>query len=109
MKIVSKTWKEGRYYQKKAKIVDVPSSGECTLRLADDARVLLEHVPEKALQTVVPRVGERVMVLCGSQKGKLAGVVEISDKRDEVVVQMADELDLRTYLFDEVCAISAAA
>lgn len=105
VRIVSKSLKEGRYYQKKARVVDVPTLGECALRLADDGK-LVEAVPERALQTVVPRTGQRVMILRGSQTGRTATLVEVNDKKEEAVVQTADELDLRAYAYDEICALA---
>ncbi len=73
---------------------------ECTLRLHDSNK-LVERVRERAVQTVVPKPGGQVLVLVGSQSGRAAKVLETRDSKD-VIVQILDDMQIRTYSYDDV-------
>lgn len=59
VRVVSKhSFERGRFYNRRGVIVDVHSASDCTLQLAPagtSVGELLHHVPQSALETIVPR------------------------------------------------------
>lgn len=74
---------------------------ECTIQLLDSGRVL-EGVKERMVETVVPRVGERVMVLKGEYKGEI-GILRASDDKS---ARVDVDGEILSYDLDDVCEIS---
>eukprot|EP01113_Clastostelium_recurvatum_P046926 TRINITY_DN8292_c0_g1_i1.p1 TRINITY_DN8292_c0_g1~~TRINITY_DN8292_c0_g1_i1.p1 ORF type:complete len:492 (+),score=107.03 TRINITY_DN8292_c0_g1_i1:67-1542(+) len=100
VKIVSKTWLDGKYYNKKGRVVDVSSGGVCDVQLLDDNR-LVQNVRQDVLETAIPRSrGERVVVVSGPERGRHGIMVE--RKSETAVLQMAHDLDLMTFKLDDI-------
>ncbi|KAL7575975.1 hypothetical protein ACA910_000764 [Epithemia clementina (nom. ined.)] len=53
-----------RYFKEKGIVVDVTRKGS-TVEL-DESRVVLDRIPDRYLETALPKVGGRVVVLCSS-------------------------------------------
>jgi ribosomal protein L24 len=54
--------------------------------------VYLRELREKHLQTVIPKVGERVLILSGSHRGEKGRVMQREKNKERVVVQTEEEL-----------------
>ena len=68
VRIISRSFKGGNYYNKKAKIVDVVSTDRCSCKSEDNN--ILDDVHAKYLETVVPKTkGSYVMILHGKFEG----------------------------------------
>ena len=107
VRIVSKSFARGAYYNHKVDVVDVTAPGECLCR--DDEGRLLERVAEDMLETVVPkRTGERVVVLSGRFAGRSGELVERNSHRSRGVVRIDDEDDdLVPLSFDDMAATAS--
>lgn len=111
VRIVSKSLKNGRYYSKKGVIVDVVRNGECIVKMDQDG-VLIDNVLERNVETVVPSVGQKVMVVKYDKEtslvGKVATILEKSSSSEVVVVQFDLDFEVMNLGFDDVCELAAA-
>ncbi|KAJ3269587.1 hypothetical protein HDV01_001188 [Terramyces sp. JEL0728] len=93
-------------YNQKGVIQDVVSLNTCIVKLQGgnliDGKLLLIVVDQCDLETVIPRVGRKVLVLKGEDKGQLAELKEYNSKSEKVVVQIESTYDLATLTFDDV-------
>jgi len=105
VRIISKSFKHGQFYRKKATVVDVVSDDNCTLVL-DDGNKYLEGISQKMLETVIPIPGKKVMIVRGNEKGKFGTLFEKSrDKqtgRERVVIKMSGTMELRSFRLDDI-------
>lgn len=69
VRIISKKFEGGKYYNKKGHIVDVFGKNECTVQLPGGA--LVEGIQQTGLETVIPKAGGKVMIVNGLNKGAL--------------------------------------
>jgi len=100
IKICSKSISEGRYYCKLGWIIDILPDNRCVVRL-EDSGVLLENIRQSDLETVVPASGP-VMVVRGEFCGELGTVYEKIPSRNEVYVQLEDNLEILKMSYDDV-------
>ena len=107
VRIISKSsFKGGKYYNKKGKVVDVPSHRVCSL-LLDDSNTLLDSVRESYLETVVPRKpGSLVRVVAGPHAGINATLVSRDSRKSKAVVQLLDDTNPFVELsFDQIAQL----
>ncbi|KAI9144576.1 DExH-box splicing factor binding site-domain-containing protein [Paraphysoderma sedebokerense] len=112
VRIVSKSFQDSRYYNRKGVIHDIPEPGYCNIELeasssSDRAgrKEYVEYVPQKCLETIVPNVNGIVMILYEKMKGM---ILEKDKKKEKVVLQILggeNEGDVVTKSFDDVCEI----
>ncbi|KAI9190099.1 hypothetical protein H9P43_001532 [Blastocladiella emersonii ATCC 22665] len=114
VRIVSKSLAGGKYYERKARIVDVLPGGVSVVEVEDSRRSLLEGVPQKALETTVPSIDGLVRVVRVPRKlrgdrddllGVRGQIIDKDKKREEVVVRVEDD-EVVVCGFDDVCAIA---
>lgn len=102
VRIVSKDFKKGKYYNKKVKVVDVVSTGECICQ-TEQGR-LIEDVPQSALETVVPKtLDSHVRVVGGDCKGQLAVLLERNTSKYSAVIQLLLDKSVMTADYDDIC------
>lgn len=102
VRVVSKSFENGKYYNKKVRIIDVVGHNKCTVIL--DSGSVVEGVKQRMLETVIPQQGGKVMVVEGVNKGKIARILEKKSGKEEcVVVQMlGGDLSVETFPMDSV-------
>jgi len=100
VRIISKTLKDGMYYNKKARVLDVASSGVCQVELLDASKKLLDGIKERWIETVIPKPDELVMVLKGEFIGKRGSVIQ-SDNHS-AIVKILETLEFKTYPLDDI-------
>jgi G patch domain/KOW motif-containing protein len=103
VKICSKSISEGRYYCKYAWIIDVLPENRCVLRL-EDSGTLLDNIKQSDLETVVPTSGQ-VKVVRGQYCGELGTVYEKIPAKNEVYVQLEDNLEIYLMSYDDVAQV----
>jgi len=103
VKICSKTISEGRYYCKCAWIIDVLPENRCVLRV-EDSGIILENIRQEDLETVVPATGN-VKVVRGEYSGEFATVYEKIPDKQEVYVQLEDNLEICKLSYDDVSQV----
>jgi len=102
VRVVSKSFQNGKYYNKKVRILDVIGHNECIIQL--DNGSLVEGVKQRMLETVIPQKGAKVMVVEGENKGKLGTLLERrkSGDNEKAIVQLMGDLSVESYSLDDV-------
>ncbi|XP_002156442.2 G-patch domain and KOW motifs-containing protein isoform X1 [Hydra vulgaris] len=101
VRIISQKYKNGKFYNKKVKVLDVISKNVCTCKTDDKTH--LEDVHQKYLETVIPREKDSyVMIVLGKYKGRLAKLLERSSKDCNAVVQMTSNKHVIKISYDHV-------
>lgn len=115
VRVVTKKYKDGRYYKEKMTVVDAPRRSQIELR-DDRGRVhskyfagliwvdLFLALDERDLETVIPRgVGGQVRILKGPQRNRYGIVVDKDDKRYRLKVRVIGSSDVVNVDFDDAC------
>eukprot|EP00056_Hartaetosiga_gracilis_P016872 m.6047 g.6047 ORF g.6047 m.6047 type:complete len:525 (+) comp4837_c0_seq1:86-1660(+) len=90
VRIVSETFKSGKYYNSKVKVVDVMAIDAITC--ATDTGKLLEHLRQKDLETVIPKKElAPVRVVSGEYKGLNGRMLKRNKSKETVIVQLEDD------------------
>eukprot|EP00698_Gefionella_okellyi_P022365 TRINITY_DN7404_c0_g1_i1.p1 TRINITY_DN7404_c0_g1~~TRINITY_DN7404_c0_g1_i1.p1 ORF type:complete len:491 (-),score=116.16 TRINITY_DN7404_c0_g1_i1:110-1582(-) len=95
VRVIGKKFENGKYYNKKGIVLDVPGAGLCTLNI--DGKIV-DEVPERVLETVMPSVGQQVKIVYGKHKNKLAEL--LGRDRDTCLVRFADDFGMETVSLD---------
>jgi G patch domain and KOW motifs-containing protein len=122
VKIVSKKINDhDRHYLSKGTIIDVyypsskssrdrSSSSSAAAKVASlrlDSGVVLQDVKEKYLETVLPKnVGESCLILTGEHRGLSGTLIEKDYERNEVTVQLVEEMEIVLLSMDSVAALA---
>jgi len=101
VRIISKSWKDGRYYNKKVNIVEVISLDRCMCK-TDENRIL-DDVHESYLETVVPKTkGSYVKILHGRSKGQYGRLVSRNKPDCLATLQLLASKEIATVSFDDI-------
>jgi len=102
VRIISKSFANGKYYLKKGKIVDVIGGGQCTLQLLETKKLV--EVQQKMLETVIPRVGDKVMIVEGTHSGQVGKLMAKSTDEScgQAVIQLAGDLSINNFNLDSI-------
>lgn len=109
VRCVDKEWSRGRYYRTKLLVLDVASREYCTCQSEDDRgrRKLVESVPVTALETVMPRRRDAIVMVVSARghhhRGQLARVLDWDKASARVTVQTVDDEEVMQLDFDDVC------
>ncbi|KAL2900067.1 Protein MOS2 [Bienertia sinuspersici] len=101
VRVVSKSFKGGRYYLKKGKVLDVVGPRTCDISM-DDGREFVQGVDQDVLETALPKRGGPVLVLLGKHKGAYGSLVERNTEKDTGVVQDADSRELLNVRLEQI-------
>ena len=107
VRVVSKSFKSGKYYKKKGVIFDVTQQGECILHL--DNGKLLENVKERHLETLIPDINEIIMVVrhtpyTEEDYYQKVGKVLSKDRNTlKAMIQLEPSMDVVMLSFDDIC------
>ncbi|KAH6588275.1 hypothetical protein BASA50_010826 [Batrachochytrium salamandrivorans] len=104
VRIVSKSFKNGSFYNNKAIIQDVISKDKCIVRV-EGTLELLDGVRQKHLETYVPSVGKRVMIVAhkdSSIRGMIGVILEKQSDKELAVVQLESDFSIETVSYDEI-------
>ncbi|KNA18100.1 hypothetical protein SOVF_073830 [Spinacia oleracea] len=88
VRIISKSFKGGKFYLKKGVVMDAIGARTCDILMEED-REIVQGVNQDILETVLPRRGGPVLVLFGKHKGVYGSLVERDTERETAVVQDA--------------------
>ncbi|KAJ1512154.1 hypothetical protein HMI56_004441 [Coelomomyces lativittatus] len=109
VRIISKILEDGQYYNKKASVLDVLPGNLGVLRVENDKRTVLDQVPQMYLETMIPSVGGKVMILKGTSEvdaGALARVLIKDKKKQECACGLEeDESLVYVFSFNDICEV----
>lgn len=88
LRIISKDYKGGKYYQEIGYVNDILDSKTFTFVMKSGE--LFEDLEEKQLETVMPKVGERVLILKGDHKGVIGVLKDRNKKENSVLVKIEE-------------------
>ena len=103
MRCVSRRLGGGAHYLRKGTVVDVLTPGVCMLRLDADGTAgaaLLEDVPQRALETLVPKKAGRVLLLTGRHRGVRAKLLSRDADSGNAHVQLLSDFSMHTLPLD---------
>ncbi|KAJ3298003.1 hypothetical protein HK104_011298 [Borealophlyctis nickersoniae] len=106
LRIVSKSFKGGRFYNKKCVVQDVVTMGECIARL--ESGDILEGLMEKHVETYIPNVDKTIIVVQHQDRelvGQTGRLKEKDSGKERAAVQMDHSLDYHTFSYDEICEL----
>ena len=101
VRVISKDFKGGRFYLKKAEILDVVGPTTCDISM-DESRELIQGVDQELLETALPRRGGPVLVLFGKHKGAYGSLVERDSEQETGVVRDADSHALLNVRLEQI-------
>lgn len=101
--LVRITNKRNKYYNTQANVMDLPSSEKITL-LTNDG-ILIENLTENDIETVIPDLGERMIILKGNEKGEFGELMFFDNENETLTVQLMSDFSIKTYKKNECSAI----
>ena len=110
VRIVDKSYKNGKYFKSKVMIVDVISKLGCICKTEDGH--ILENLSQNQLETVIPResVEQRalVMLTATSHKGRIGEIISRNKTKSQLVVRLLcsaydDEKIVKLDSYDHAC------
>ena len=112
VKIKSKSFMNGRFYNRKGLILDVQNDQNCTLKLLESSQEIVQKVPQSCLETCLPRAADPsrpTVKYLKNDKGTEYfqapfRVLQFDDDRGRAIIQ-ADE-DFETVFeahYDDIC------
>jgi G-patch domain len=85
-RIISKKYRQGKYMDELGQVIDVP---DCyTVSFQTQSQELLEDLEEKHLETVMPLIGEKVMILKTDNVGMIGVLNERKKKENKVTIKI---------------------
>ncbi|GFN77265.1 G patch domain and kow motifs-containing protein [Plakobranchus ocellatus] len=103
VRVIDKSFQNGRYYKEKVVIVDVPSTGMCVCKTGDNK--VISDVPQYCLETVIPRTDDaHVAIVAGDDIGQIGKVMKRDKDRCIALVQLLSDRDIVLRLpYDKIC------
>ena len=97
--------KNSKYYNCKGVIQDINDLSTFTLLMMDDRTIHTEFT-EDDIETVIPKLNEDVLILCGEHKSEKAKLLLRDKKINKVSVQLYSDLSIVNLTQDDVAAYS---
>jgi hypothetical protein len=92
-----------RWYQQKGVVLDVTirsKGAEATLQMADGR--ILDHVPERYLETALPKPGGNAVVLMGPSRFAKGKLLERDSRANQGVIQVFEDMNILTLSLDDM-------
>ena len=104
LQVVSKKYRGGRYFEEIGRVEDVLDERSFTFITMKGE--MLEDLEEKHLETIMPKVGEKIMVLKGENRGSVGVLHELKKKENKLVVRIErNVLEYVDYALDDCCSL----
>jgi G patch domain/KOW motif-containing protein len=87
-------------YKEKGVVVDVTTRGEATLQMANGK--LLDRVPERYLETALPKVGGNAIVLVGKSKFAKGKLLERDSRSGKGIIQVFEDMNVLKLSLDDM-------
>ncbi|TNV71968.1 hypothetical protein FGO68_gene6460 [Halteria grandinella] len=104
IRCISKKVADGKLYNRKLRITDVPSAYQFLASPIEGENVVYECLREKDVETVIPKDGGEVAVLKGEYKGEVGKVIGRDKKKERVTVQVG-MMDIIEVSLDDCCSV----
>lgn len=101
VRVISKKVAKGRQYKQKGVVMDVLHHGNDAVLHMDNGEVI-ESIPERYLETALPKVGGNVMILTGSNQFAKGKLLERNSNKGIAVIQLFDNMNVVTLSLDDI-------
>ncbi|CAN6480587.1 unnamed protein product [Victoria cruziana] len=101
VRVISKEFRQGKFYLKKGEVVDVTGPRKCVVSM-DENNEIIEGVHQEMLETALPKRGGPVIVLYGKHKGVFGKLVRRDAEEEIGIIQVAETAEMITVALDEV-------
>lgn len=88
------------HYKEKGVVIDVTPGGAATLQMSNGH--LLDRVPERYLETALPKIGGNAVVLTGKHKFAKGKLLERDSKSGKGVIQVFDDMSVVSLSLDDM-------
>jgi hypothetical protein len=105
VRVADSAWREGRLFKLKAVVQDVPAPGRATLAFMrdDGSSRLVEDVPQRVLETALPKPGGHVLVVgAGRHRGARGVLLERNSGAGTASVRLLRDERIITLSLDDV-------
>lgn len=101
VRIISKRVAKGKYFKEKGVVIDVLHRGaEAVIQMPN--RVVLERVPERYLETALPKPGGNAIILTGAHKLERGKLLERKGKEGKGTVQLFEDMNIVSLSLDDM-------
>ena len=103
VRVITKKLAKGRQYKEKGVVMDVlPGGAHATIQMADGE--VLDKVPERYLETALPKVGGNAIVLTGDAQHRYAKgrLLERDSSKGRAAVQLFEEMNILNLSLDDI-------
>ncbi|KAF3785046.1 MOS2 protein, partial [Nymphaea thermarum] len=101
VRVISKEFRQGKFYLKKGEVVDVTGPWKCIVSI-DESNEIIEGVHQEMLETALPKRGGPVIVLYGKHKGVFGKLVQRDSEEETAMVQDAETSEMITVSLDQI-------
>ncbi len=101
VRVISKKIAKGRQYRQKGVVMDVLHHGNDAVIHMDNGEVI-ESIPERYLETALPKVGGNVIILTGSNQFAKGKLLERNSNKGIAVIQLFDNMNVVTLSLDDI-------
>ena len=101
VRVVSKKIAKGRQFKQKGVVVDVLNRGADAVLHMDNGDII-ERIPERYLETALPKVGGHVIVLTGSSQFSKGKLLERNSQEGKGVIQFYEDMNVLQLSLDDM-------
>ena len=87
-------------YKEKGVVIDVSAKGTATLNMGSSSHVL--HVPERHLETALPKVGGSACILTGTHRYAKGRLLEVDRGANKASIQVFEDMNIVTTTLDDM-------
>lgn len=107
VRVVTKKIAKGRQFKEKGIVLDVLKRGaEATIQMANGE--ILERVPERYLETALPKIGGNAIILTGLNKSEKGKLLERNSDKGRGIVQLFEDMNVVTLALDDIAEFCGA-
>ncbi|OUS43800.1 G-patch nucleic acid binding protein [Ostreococcus tauri] len=106
VRVVSKSFSRGQFYLMKGVIVDVLTPTKCLLQIDGGGKTI--EIDQRALETVLPKLGGRICVVLGKFRGRRGKLLEKNKSNDTASIQLNEDFEAHVLPMDAIAEYSGA-
>lgn len=101
VRIVTKKIAKGRQYKQKGVVMDVLNQGTYAIVHMDNGE-LIERVPERYMETALPKVGGNAIILTGTNQFAKGKLLERNSSQGQGIIQLFEDMNVVTLGLDDM-------
>lgn len=101
VRIISKKIGGGKFFKEKGVVIDVLKKGSEAIVQLDNGQVI-DRVPERYLETAIPKVGGNAIILIGRNRHEKGKLLERNSEKGRGSIQLYEEMNIVTLSLDDM-------